>query len=76
MFVLEEKGKVIGSAIINQQQVDAYKKGKWQYQVQAHQIYALHTLVISPDVSSKGYGRKFVKFYEDFARNWNCANYF
>ena len=63
MFVLEKKGKVIASAIINQQQVDVYKKGKWHYQVQDKHVCVLHTLVISPDISGKGYGKIFVKFY-------------
>ena len=68
MFVLEKKGKVIASAIINQQHVDVYKKGKWHYQVQDKHVCVLHTLVISPDISGKGYGKIFVKFYEDYAR--------
>ena len=73
MFVLEKKGIVMASAIINQQQVDAYKSGKWHYQVQDEDVCVLHTLVILPDISGKGYGKIFVKFYEDHARKmgWN-----
>lgn len=32
----------------------------------------LHTLVVSPSTSGKGYGKKFVKFYEDYALSYGC----
>ena len=32
----------------------------------------LHTLVVDPQLSSKGYGTKFVAFYEQYALNQNC----
>ena len=32
----------------------------------------LHTLVISPNAFGKGYGKAFVKFYEDYALSQNC----
>ena len=32
----------------------------------------LHTLVVSPSASGKGYGKKFVKFYEDYALSHGC----
>lgn len=32
----------------------------------------LHTLAVEPDESGKGYGKAFVKYYEDYARENNC----
>ena len=32
----------------------------------------LHALVISPEESGKGYGRAFVAFYEQYARESGC----
>ena len=32
----------------------------------------LHTLVIAPDAARRGYGRAFVAFYEEYARNHGC----
>ena len=32
----------------------------------------LHTLVVSPSASGKGYGKKFVKFYEDYVLSHGC----
>ena len=32
------------------------------------EIMVLHTLVVDPEASGKGFGTAFVRFYEDFAR--------
>ena len=32
----------------------------------------LHTLVVSPSASGKGYGKKLVKFYEDYVLSHGC----
>lgn len=72
LFVAEAEGMIIGTAIINQQQVDVYKDAKWQYDVPDDEVMVLHTLVISPRVTGKGYGRKFVGYYEAFARSHGC----
>ena len=31
LFVLESEGRVLGTAIINQHQVDGYETARWQY---------------------------------------------
>lgn len=64
MFVLED-GKVIGAGIINRTQVDVYSGAPWEYE--SDRVCVLHTLVISPRVSGKGYGSAFVAFYEKLA---------
>ena len=66
LFILEV-GSVIGAGIINQIQVDSYEKGAWKYGAEDDKVCVLHTLVISPKAGGKGYGKKFVKFYEDYA---------
>ena len=65
MFVLEEEGEILGAAIINRTQVDVYFNATWEYDSDA--VCVLHTLVISPQASGKGYGRAFVEFYERWA---------
>ena len=65
MFVLEEEGMILGAGIINQVQVDVYEKAPWEYQSEA--VCVLHTLVISPSASGRGYGKAFVGFYEKWA---------
>lgn len=72
LFVMEENGILLGSGIINQEQVDVYKKAKWKFEAKDSEVMVLHTLVIDPDMSGKGYGKNFVNFYEEYARSNNC----
>lgn len=72
LFVAEDNGIIVGTAIINQQQVDVYEKGNWSYDAPDAEIMVLHTLVISPKYSGKGYGSGFVRFYEEYALSHNC----
>lgn len=72
MFVIEDDGAFVGAGIINKEQVDVYAKAKWKYSAEDSEVMVLHTLVIDPDKSGKGYGKKFVEFYEDYARDKGC----
>ena len=72
LFLQEEGGKIVGAAIINQTQVDAYDGGPWQYEAEDAEVMVLHTLVIDPDAAGRGYGRQFVAFYENYAREKGC----
>ena len=53
LFVLEENGRILGSGMINQLQVDVYEGASWKYQVPDDQVCVLHTLVISPAARTK-----------------------
>ena len=72
LFVMVDESGIIGTAIINQLQVDVYEKGKWEYPVPANEVMVLHTLIISPEAAGKGYGKSFVHFYEDYAGKKGC----
>ena len=72
LFVLEEDGRILGSGIINQLQVDVYESAPWKYQAPDEQVCVLHTLVISPAARGKGYGREFIRFYEAYALRHGC----
>ncbi len=72
IFVLEDGEKIVGTAIINQIQVDVYAKAKWNYDVSDDEVMVLHTLMISPKHFGKGYGRDFVEFYENYAKENGC----
>lgn len=73
LFVLEDNQKICGAGIINKIQVDCYQNGNWQYDVPDDQVCVLHTLVISPDCTGKGYGLAFIKFYETYALDNHCT---
>lgn len=72
LFVLEDKGKIAAAAKIDQNQVPVYHSCKWIYEAQDEQVMVLHTLVVDPELSQRGYGREFVAFYEDFALKSDC----
>lgn len=72
MFVMEDDGYIVGSGIINKEQVDVYEKAKWKFAAKDSEVMVLHTLVIDPDKSGMGYGKRFVDFYEDYAREKGC----
>ena len=46
LFVAEREGRIVGTAIINQLQVDAYKNAKWKFAAPDDKVMVLHTLVI------------------------------
>ena len=72
LFVLEESGRIIGSAIINSIQYDFYANAPWKYKVPDDQVCVLHTLMTSPAEFGKGYARAFLDFYEKHAREHSC----
>lgn len=72
LFVQEDEGRIVGAAIINQRQCDGYESADWRYPAQDSEIMVLHTLVISPSAARRGYGRAFVRFYEEYACRQGC----
>lgn len=72
IFVEEEDGKIVGTGIINQTQLGAYAEGDWQYDAEPEEVMVLHTLAIEPFVMHKGYGRRFMEFFEEYAAGRGC----
>lgn len=72
LFVAQDGETIVGAAIINQQQVDVYEGASWEFPAPDNTVMVLHTLVISPKASGKGYGKAFVRFYEEYALLQDC----
>ena len=72
LFVEEQDGLVVGTAILNQTQVDAYFGAPWEHDVPEKDIMVLHTLVIDPRCKGAGLGREFAAYYERYARSHGC----
>lgn len=72
LFVAESDGKIIGTVIFNQLQVDSYKDAPWQYDAPASEIMVMHTLVIDPSEKGRGLGKEVAKFYEQYALDNGC----
>lgn len=72
MFVLEEGGRVAAAARINRLQMPAYREVAWRHAVHDDMVMVMHTLVVDPALSGRGFARAFLRFYEDFARANGC----
>lgn len=72
LFVMEESGKVIGAAIINQIQVDVYDGADWEYEADPSRVMVIHTMLIDPEMKRRGYGTAFLSFYEEYALQNKC----
>lgn len=72
LFVVEDLDSIVGTGIINKQQLDSYRKAKWNHDAPDESVMVMHTLVIDPGAGGKGYGKAFVKFYEDYALRNGC----
>lgn len=68
LYVLEKDGVVAAAGRINAEQVGVYATCPWRYQAPAEQVLVLHTLVVDPEATGVGYGTRFVRFYEQLAR--------
>lgn len=73
LFVGEVDGRIVSAARINQQQVPEYADCRWEYDAPEDQVMVLHTLVVEPSQSGKGYGKEFIRFYEDYALRHGCV---
>lgn len=82
MFVMEDADvaaganagarRVVAAARINQEQVPEYADAEWNDDAPAEEVMVLHTLVVDPATSGRGYGKKFVAFYEAYALENGC----
>lgn len=72
LYVMEKDGQIVASARINQLQEKEYQKVNWCIKALESEVLVLHTLVVNPEHSGKGYGRKFISFYEDMGKKMQC----
>ena len=73
MYVCEDEGSILASAIINRQQVDVYAGGDFIYEAPDDKVMVIHTLTVDPKAAGRGIGSAFVDFYEKFAKQENCT---
>ena len=73
MFVMEESGRVVAAARINQYQGPEYDQATWSFEADPDDVMVMHTLVVSPAAKGRGHGSAFVSFYEDYARQQGCT---
>ena len=72
LFVLEDGGAIVAAARINREQVDVYARVPWRWPARDDEVMVLHTLTVDPQKAGRGYGRRFVGFYERYALEHGC----
>ena len=73
MYVMEQDGEIIACGRINRCQGPEYDNAVWSFEADDDSVLVLHTLVVSPKAKGRGYGTRFVAFYEDMARRLGCT---
>ncbi len=73
LFIMEDEDEIVAVAVINQIQVDEYKYAVWKHNARDHEVMVLHGLAVDPFEKNKGYGKAFVAFYEDYAKQHGCT---
>lgn len=72
LYVLEEDGKILAAARIDQNQLPAYADAGWTFPASDEEVLVLHTLVVDPAAKGCGRGREFMRFYENEAKTMGC----
>ncbi len=72
LFVMTDDGRIVASAVINQIQVPEYRNAQWQHAAADDEVMVLHCLTVDPLMKGNGYGRTFVAYYENYARQHGC----
>mgnify|MGYP004627445367 FL=1 len=73
LLVLEDEGEVVAAAVINQIQLAEYRYASWKHSADDSEVMVLHALVVDPHHKGSGYGKAFVKFYENYAKEHHCV---
>lgn len=72
MYVMEDEGKVVAAARINNEEATAYEGGNWEFDAPEDEILVIHTLAVSPSAMNRSCGKQFISFYENIAEEINC----
>ena len=72
LFVMEDEQGIVATAIINQIQIPDYAKTGWKHEADDDEVMVLHTLIVDPEHKSRGYGKAFVNYYEEYAKKHGC----
>ena len=78
LYVLEDEvdgageSKIVACGIINQLQPDFYTAYNWKFPAAPNEVLVLHTFAVDVNRKGRGYGRFFMNFYEELARQIGC----
>lgn len=72
LYVMEDDGEVVATAVINHNPLPEYFDGKWHQPQDYSKVLILHSLVVDPAKMKKGYGRAFVEYFEQMGIAAGC----
>ena len=72
LYVLDEGGEVLASAVVDQLQPAEYAQVEWAYPAAEDEVLVLNTLAVSPRHAGQGLGKRFVRWYENCAALQGC----
>lgn len=72
LFVLEDGGVIVAAARLNRVQMPEYAQVAWRFPARDDEVMVLHTLTVDPLRAHQGYGREFLRFYEEYALQNGC----
>lgn len=67
LYVLLQNNIIVSFIVLNENQEELYKVGKWQYT--SDKIAVIHRLCVNPEVQNKGLGRKILALSEEFLKS-------
>lgn len=72
MYVLEEKGMIGASMILNDLQGDFYREIPWLYPAKNNEVKVIHTLCVAPSRYGNGYASQMIDFAKEQAKAEGC----
>ena len=72
LFVAVVEGEVVGSLVLNNEQLPEYEKFQWLYEAEDEEVGVIHTLCMDPNYFGKGYASEIVKFSEEYFKEQGC----
>lgn len=72
LHILEDRGLVCASVILNDHQAPEYDDIPWAFPAERNEVLVVHTLCIQPIYQRMGYGRKIMQYALDLARKRDC----
>lgn len=73
MYVLEEKGEICASMVLNHDQADEYADVAWKYSGDGTKVLVIHTLCIPPQKAGHGYGQQMIQYAKNYAIELGCT---
>lgn len=72
LYVMEQKGEICASIIVDQIQPEEYTKIKWNYPATSQELLVIHLLCVRPSKAGCGIGKELVQFVINKGKHQNC----